>query len=83
MKTMESLPFLDEFDGKKANYEKYMEAAVTGKKTQRYDRLMSPKKNTKESSTFERRDVISQSSIRSPRDSRISKRKLKLTNTEM
>ena len=49
--------------------------------------MTSPKTNKanpkiKKNSTLDRKEIISQSSIKSPRDSRMSKRRLKLTDTE-
>lgn len=74
LKTMESLPFIDDLDGKKGTYEKYMESVVSGSKQK------SIKKT--EESTFDRRAIVSRSTIRSPREQKGQKRKLKLTDSE-
>ena len=105
MKSVESVPFFDEFDGKKSSYEKYMETVVNDKKTKRQERLVrysilfyssfynanilqdrvkTPQsdKSSKKHSTLDRKDIISPSTIKSPKNSKIQKRKLKLTDTE-
>lgn len=46
MKSVESVPFFEQFDPKKANYEQYMESVVNdGKKTKRQEKLVSPFKH--------------------------------------
>jgi hypothetical protein len=41
MKSVEAVPYFDEFDGKKGNYEKYMESVVNENKTKRQEKLVS------------------------------------------
>lgn len=72
MNTVENLPYYDDFDGKKSTYEEYMQTVVSGQKTQRYERLMSPGGSKKQTSTLDRKDIVSRSSIKSPQLSRNS-----------
>jgi len=43
MKTVGSMPFLKDNMSKHSNYEQYIDGTASGKKTQRYARLVSPK----------------------------------------
>jgi hypothetical protein len=67
MKTIESINYLEEFDGKQTNLEEYKQIMGGRQKTQRYGTLMSPRESTKQTSTFDRKDIVSRSSIRSPK----------------